>query len=108
MHNAIHTDANTAGYIAVQAPRRYGLQGGTHHVDELSDGQPEVDQHHVGGVGHRPRQLVVADEEVLQETLLCVAPGPLGAHWGHRDTVRTVTPSVWTPHRGTISMDTTQ
>ncbi|KAK0149865.1 hypothetical protein N1851_009389 [Merluccius polli] len=36
---------------------------GTDHVDELGDGQAEVDQHHVGGVGDGPGQLVVADEQ---------------------------------------------
>lgn len=56
---------------------------GTDHVDELGDGQAEVDQHHVGGVGDGPRQLVIADEQVLQQALLCVAPGPLRTHWGH-------------------------
>lgn len=40
------------------------------HVDELGDGEAKVDQHHIGGVGHRPGQLVVAGKQVLEKPLL--------------------------------------
>lgn len=48
---------------------------GTYHVNELCDGQPEVDENHVRDVGHGPGPLVVASEELLQQPFLCVGPG---------------------------------
>ena len=55
---------------------------GSHHVDELSDGEAEVNQHHVGDVCHGPGQLVVAHKQVLEQSLLRVGLGTSQrTHW---------------------------
>lgn len=57
----------------------------TYHVNELRDGQPEVDKDHVGDVGHGPGPLVVAREKRLQQPFLRVGPGlHVAAHCGDR------------------------
>lgn len=61
-------------------------QRATHHVDELCNGEPELHDDHVGGVGHRPRPAVVAGEEVLEETLLGVAAALVRQAGGCGDT----------------------
>jgi len=43
-----------------------------HHVDELGDGQSKLDDDHVGHVGHGPRPLVVADEELGEQLVFGV------------------------------------
>lgn len=45
---------------------------GTHHVDELCDGQSELDDDHVGDVGHGSGVLVVASKQLLEEGVLSV------------------------------------
>lgn len=35
-------------------------RGRAYHIDELGDGQPEADQHHVRDVGHGTGPLVVS------------------------------------------------
>lgn len=52
----------------------------THHINQLSDGEAKVHQHHVSGVGHRPRELVVASEECLQQSLLSMGSGRSPRH----------------------------
>lgn len=49
-----------------------GRGGGTHHVDELCDGQSELDDDHVGDVGHGSGVLVVASKQLLEEGVLSV------------------------------------
>lgn len=46
-----------------------------HHIDELGDRQSEAHDHHVRGVGHRPRPAVVAPKEVFEEAILGLGVG---------------------------------
>ena len=46
-------------------------RGATHHVDKLGEFELDADGEGVGGVAHRPHQLVVVGQQVVIETL-CV------------------------------------
>lgn len=79
------------------------MVGQTHHVDELGDGQPEVHDHHVRGVGHRPRPAVVAPKEVLEEAVLGLGGGGLLHRCCGTGGERGVSRSLWCWALGSLS-----
>ena len=55
----------------------------TYHINELRDGQAEVDKNRIRDVSHGPGPLIIAREELLQQPLLRMSPGLcMAAHWG--------------------------
>lgn len=44
----------------------------THHIDKLGNRQSKVNQHRVCGVPHRPGELIVMCEQILEQSLFSV------------------------------------
>lgn len=66
----LYSSLSTSDFVAE-------LWAGTHHIDELCDGQSELDDDHVSDVGHGSGILVVTSKELLEEVILSMRVGLL-------------------------------